>query len=300
MALTFTKTFKNIIVEVLHGIISNGRHFCQIQYGGWQPSWICWLQRPPINIKMSPSYSAWSKTPIYTYYMAIQIHLYVSDSFSPIPFKIGPPLGPYLGPNYPRGGIFALGNMCFHKPGSDRDLWVPLKFCHQGDARGPLLPTRLYELEPNFEHEPQSLKATRPPAIMPSVLATRPWPIHQKLAVQHVSVHWQQGTCQSWANCFMCLFPFFPINFLFKELVCTKYFVLPYFIIFHKSSPFLIQLEVLFLTATIWSFRPYCYRIYFMHDHKLRQELSNGFSFKLWVFADICLFREILIKAKFV
>ena len=30
--------------------------------------------------------------------------------------------------------------MCFHKPGGDGDLWVPLKFCHQ---RGPLLPTRL-------------------------------------------------------------------------------------------------------------------------------------------------------------
>ena len=48
-----------------------------------------------------------------------------------------------MGPNDSRGGIFALGNMCFHKSGSDRDLWVPLKFCHQGGARGPLLPTRL-------------------------------------------------------------------------------------------------------------------------------------------------------------
>ena len=36
-------SFKNLIVEVLHDIISNGRHFCQIQYGGRQPSWICWL-----------------------------------------------------------------------------------------------------------------------------------------------------------------------------------------------------------------------------------------------------------------
>ena len=53
-------------------------------------------------------------------------------------------LGPYIGPNDPHGGIFALGNMCFHKPDSDRDLWVPLKFCHQGGARGPLLPTRLH------------------------------------------------------------------------------------------------------------------------------------------------------------
>ena len=60
----------------------------------------------------------------------------------PNSLNIGP-LGPYVGPNDPRGGIFALGNMCFHKPGSDRDLWVPLKFCHQGGARGPLLPTRL-------------------------------------------------------------------------------------------------------------------------------------------------------------
>ena len=74
--------------------------------------------------------------------MAIQIGLYVSDSFAPIPLKIGP-LSPYIEPNDPRGGIFALGNMCLHKPGSDGDLWVPLKFCHQGGARGPLLPTRL-------------------------------------------------------------------------------------------------------------------------------------------------------------
>ena len=45
---------------------------------------------------------------------------------------------------WPPWGIFALGNICFHKPGSDRDLWVPLKFCHQWGARGPLLPTRLF------------------------------------------------------------------------------------------------------------------------------------------------------------
>ena len=74
--------------------------------------------------------------------MAIQIGLYGIDSFAPIPLTIGP-LGPYIGPNDPRGGIFSLGNMCFHKPGSDMDLWVPLKFCHQGGAWGPLLPTRL-------------------------------------------------------------------------------------------------------------------------------------------------------------
>ena len=91
---------------------------------------------------MSPSYSAWWKTPIYTYYTAIRIGLYGIDIFAPIPLKIGP-LDPYIGPNDPRVGIFALGNICFHKPGSDRDLWVPLKFCHQGGARGPLLPTRL-------------------------------------------------------------------------------------------------------------------------------------------------------------
>ena len=69
--------------------------------------------------------------------MAIQIGLYVSDSFAPTPLKIGP-LSPYIEPNDPRGGIFALGNMCLHKPCSDGDLWVPLKFCHQGGARGPL------------------------------------------------------------------------------------------------------------------------------------------------------------------
>ena len=91
---------------------------------------------------MSPSYSAWSNTPIKTYYTAIQISLYGIDSFAPIPLKIGP-LDPFIGPNDPRGVIFALGNMRFHKPGSDRDLWVLLKFCHQGGARGPLLPTWL-------------------------------------------------------------------------------------------------------------------------------------------------------------
>ena len=74
--------------------------------------------------------------------MAIQIGLYGIDSFTPIPIKIWP-LCPYIGPDDPHGGIFALGNMCFHKPGSDRDLWEPLKFWHQGGARGPLLPTRL-------------------------------------------------------------------------------------------------------------------------------------------------------------
>ena len=74
--------------------------------------------------------------------MALQIGLYVSDSFAQIPLKIGP-IGPYIGPNDSRGGIFEFGNMCFHKPGSDGDLWVPLKFCHQGGAWGPLLPTRL-------------------------------------------------------------------------------------------------------------------------------------------------------------
>ena len=52
-------------------------------------------------------------------------------------------VGPLYRAKWPPGGIFALGNMCFHKPGSDRDLWVPLKFCHQGGAWGPLLPTRL-------------------------------------------------------------------------------------------------------------------------------------------------------------
>ena len=68
--------------------------------------------------------------------------LFAIDSFAPIPLKIGP-LGPYIEPNDARGDIFALGNTCFYKPGSDRDLWVPLKFCHQWGARGPLLPTQL-------------------------------------------------------------------------------------------------------------------------------------------------------------
>ena len=39
--------FKNLIVEVLHDIISNGRHFCQIQNGAWPPSWICFITATP-------------------------------------------------------------------------------------------------------------------------------------------------------------------------------------------------------------------------------------------------------------
>ena len=50
--------------------------------------------------------------------MAIQISLYGTHSFAPIPLNIGP-LGTYIGPNDPSGGIFALGNICFNKPGSD-------------------------------------------------------------------------------------------------------------------------------------------------------------------------------------
>ena len=75
--------------------------------------------------------------------MAIEIGVYGIDPFAPIPLKIGP-LDPYIGPNDSRGGIFTLGNICSHKAGSDRDLWVPLKFCHQGGARGLLLPNRLH------------------------------------------------------------------------------------------------------------------------------------------------------------
>ena len=117
-----------LIVEVLHDIISNSKQFSiEIQCGGWPPSWICWSQRPPIKIKMSPSYSAWSKKP----FRHITWPFKSVDSFAPIPHKIGP-WGLYIGANDPRGGIFALGNMCFHKPGSDRGLWVPWKFCHQG------------------------------------------------------------------------------------------------------------------------------------------------------------------------
>ena len=41
--------------------------------------------------------------------MAIQIGLYVSNSFAPILLK-SVPLGPSIGPNDPCGGIFALGN----------------------------------------------------------------------------------------------------------------------------------------------------------------------------------------------
>ena len=74
--------------------------------------------------------------------MAIQICFHSIYSHAQISPKIGP-FGPYIGPNDPHGGIFPLGNICFYKLGSDRNLWVPLEFCHQGGAWGPLLPTRL-------------------------------------------------------------------------------------------------------------------------------------------------------------
>ena len=81
--------FINLLVAVLHDVIRNRKQFfVKIQYGGWPPSWNCWLQSPPIKIQMSPLYSAWSKTPILTYYTAIQIGLYGIDSFAPIPLKI--------------------------------------------------------------------------------------------------------------------------------------------------------------------------------------------------------------------
>ena len=77
--------------------------------------------------------------------MAIQICFHSIYSHAQISPKIGP-FGPYIGPNDPHGGIFPLGNICFYKLGSDRNLWVPLEFCHQGGAWGPLLPTRLQRL----------------------------------------------------------------------------------------------------------------------------------------------------------
>ena len=77
-------------------------------------------------------------------------------------------MGPYIGPNDPRGGIFELGNMCFHKPGSDRDLWVPLKFCHQGGAWGPLLPTRLLWLA--SQPQPPLVDRIAQPRTIPNLL----------------------------------------------------------------------------------------------------------------------------------
>ena len=77
--------------------------------------------------------------------MAIQICFHSIYSHAQISPKIGP-FDPYIGPNDPHGGIFSLGNICFHKLGSDRNLWVPLEFCHQGGAWGPLLPTRLNQM----------------------------------------------------------------------------------------------------------------------------------------------------------
>ena len=75
--------FINLIIEALEDISSNQKHFfVKIQCGGWQPSWICWLQRSWIKTKSSPSYAAWFKTPIETYYMAIQTDLYGMDSFA--------------------------------------------------------------------------------------------------------------------------------------------------------------------------------------------------------------------------
>ena len=38
----------------------------------------------------------------------------------------------------------------------------------------------LHVLEHSFDRGPQGLKATPPPATMPIVLTTRPWPVRQK------------------------------------------------------------------------------------------------------------------------
>ena len=44
----------------------------------------------------------------------------------------------------------------------------------------PVMSELLHVLEPSFDRGPQSLKATPPPAIMPSALTTQPWPVRQK------------------------------------------------------------------------------------------------------------------------
>ena len=43
----------------------------------------------------------------------------------------------------------------------------------------PVMNELLHALEPGLDRGPQSLKATPPPAIVPSVLTTRPWPVRQ-------------------------------------------------------------------------------------------------------------------------
>ena len=114
---------------------------------------------------MPPSYSAWSKTPILTYYMAIQIGLFGIDSFVPIPLKIGP-LGPYIGPMTPVGiflhlvafisiNLVVIGTSGYHE------------ILPSGGARWPLLPTWLFFVLwwCNVQTDEYDLQAKRYPII---------------------------------------------------------------------------------------------------------------------------------------
>ena len=48
-------------------------------------------------------------------------------------------------------------------------------------------------LEPSFDRGLQSFKATPPPAIMPRVLTTRPWPVRQKCTGTISHTRWNNG-----------------------------------------------------------------------------------------------------------
>ena len=139
-------------------------------------------------------------------------------------------------------------------------------------------------LEPNSDRGPQSLKATWPLAIIPSVLTTRPWPIRQKWTgtsrmvphtrhnnkptlsrnhsplgclhlalaywyyfcmedtLDHVSVHWQQGNYQLWANCYKCRNPVAIVGFRFSRqlrhlLLCRVLTIRPWPVHQKRNGP---------------------------------------------------------------
>ena len=59
----------------------------------------------------------------------------------------------------------------------------------------------LHLLEFSFDRGPQSIKAIPPPANMPSVLTTRPWPVHQNGLAPAV---WYHTTCSTTGRLASC------------------------------------------------------------------------------------------------
>ena len=134
---------ENPIAEVLHDINRNGKQiFIKSNMAVGRHLGFIAYRDLRSKLKCHHCTQHGPKPHVKTYCMAIQICFHSIYSHAQISPKIGP-FGPYIGPNDPHGGIFPLGNICFYKLGSDRNLWVPLEFCHQGGAWGPLLPTRL-------------------------------------------------------------------------------------------------------------------------------------------------------------